>query len=166
MQKSFNRFSFYLFPCRGSSTCNIMPISFTRAWIKLMFKNCRNNSQHLRRKQFLFENRLFKTRCVQVLNHVSLTMKLTNKKKYPAHKAYHKRSESRSKATCCSAGGWSTVFVRFFVCFACLFVFLRSIITFCAFHLAFSNSSNSFIYMEIFEEGALQLARNLSLIRQ
>ena len=48
-----------------------------------------------------------------------------------------------------------------------LFVLLVFLRTFCAFHLASSsNSSNSFIYMEIFEEGALQLARNLSLIRQ
>ena len=67
----------------------------------------------------------------------------------------------------CSTGGWLTVFVSFFVCFACLFVllvclfFLRSIIKFCAFRLASSsNSSNSLTYMEIFEEGALQWAGN------
>ena len=35
----------------------------------------------------LFEKRLFKTRCVLVLNQVPLSIKLTTKKKYPAHKA-------------------------------------------------------------------------------
>lgn len=63
-----------------------------------------------------------------------------------------------------STGGCLIVFGRFFVCFACLFVclfFLHSIITFRAFRFgSSSNSSNSLIYMEIFENGALQLARN------
>ena len=63
----------------------------------------------------------------------------------------------------CSTAGCLIVFVTLFVCFV-LFVrlfFPHSFITFCAFRLvSSSNSSNSSIYMKIFEEGALKLARN------
>ena len=54
-------------------------------------------------------------------------------------------------------------FCWFFGCFSCFFVFIRqSIVTICTWHLNFSsNSSNSSIYMEKFEEGAMTLAKNL-----